>query len=91
MKTLTGNWRDRYNVPWSGFPGLHYELEWYATDDDKVIGVVILDGVDHDHSWVALTKDERGVYRGEDLAASVRGQALATKQLHAAMMRIAAE
>ena len=33
-------------------PALHRDLMWYATDDDAVLGVVILDLVDKDYSWV---------------------------------------
>jgi hypothetical protein len=44
--------KSRFNVPMSGHPRLHRELTWYATDDDAVLGVVILDLVDKDYSWV---------------------------------------
>jgi len=44
--------KSRFNIPTSGHPELHRELMWYATDDDAVLGVVILDLVDKDYSWV---------------------------------------
>jgi hypothetical protein len=43
----------------SGHPALHRELMWYATDDDAVIGVVILDLVDRDYSWVRSATGSR--------------------------------
>ena len=48
--------KSRFNIPMSGHPELHRELMWYATDDDAVLGVVILDLVDKDYSWVVLTQ-----------------------------------
>ena len=44
----------------SGDPRLHRELMWYATEDDAVLGVVILDLVDKDYSWVVLTENDQG-------------------------------
>jgi len=38
----------RYHIPMSGSRLLHEELQWYASEDDAVIGVVIRDKVDHD-------------------------------------------
>ena len=40
--------KSRFNIPTSGHPKLHRELMWYATDDDTVLGVIILDLVDKD-------------------------------------------
>jgi hypothetical protein len=37
-----------YAVPWTGDPRLHEEVMWYATSDDRVLGVVIRDRVDND-------------------------------------------
>ena len=52
--------KSRFNIPMSGHPKLHRELMWYATDDDVVLGVVILDLVDKNYSWVVLTENDRG-------------------------------
>jgi hypothetical protein len=52
--------KSRFNIPMSGHPELHRELMWYATDDDAVLGVVILDLVDKDYSRVVLTETIRG-------------------------------
>jgi hypothetical protein len=46
--------KSHYNIPIPGNPMLHRELAWYATDDDAVIGVVILDLAYKDYSWAAL-------------------------------------
>ena len=51
--------KSRFNIPMSGHPKLHRELMWYATDDDAVLGVVILDLVDKNYSWVMLTENDK--------------------------------
>ena len=51
--------KSRYNIPMSGDPRLHHELMWYATDEDADPGVVILDLVDKDCSWVVLTENDQ--------------------------------
>ena len=60
--------KSRYNIPKSGDPRLHRELKWYATDDDAVIGVVILDVVDKDRRMVEAHR-----LRVEQCARVVRG------------------
>jgi hypothetical protein len=72
-----------YNVP-HGDPLCHKPLAWFASEDDRVLGVVILDRIDGDFSWVALEKDE-GVWRAADVAASLGSRDEATKALHTAM------
>jgi hypothetical protein len=57
---------------------------WYATSDDRVLGVVIRDRIDNDFGWVVLTKDA-GMYRGVDVQTSRPTVELATKELHNAM------
>jgi hypothetical protein len=39
------------------------ELEWYATTDERVIGMLTFDKYDHDFGWVILGKDERHRFR----------------------------
>lgn len=41
---------------------------WYRRGD--VLGLVLIDNVDHDWSWVVLERDERGDYRAIDLGVS---------------------
>jgi hypothetical protein len=58
-------------------PALHAELGWYATDDEQLFGVVILDLVDHDYSWVLLSRDDKPV----ELNISIRTEREACEQL----------
>jgi hypothetical protein len=51
----------RFNIPASGHPGLHRELAWYATGDDAVLGVVILDVASETYAWAVLTEKVRGL------------------------------
>ena len=54
-----------------------------ATDDDTVIGAVILDLVDRDFSWVALTQNDQGPgYTAIDMAHSRPTVDEATATLH---------
>ena len=50
--------KSRYKIPVFSDPRLH-ELTWYATEDDAVLGVVILDMVDLGYSWIALTQSDQ--------------------------------
>ncbi len=81
--------KSRFNIPMSGHPELHHELMWYATDDDTVLGVVILDLVDKDYSWVVLTENDQGPgYTAIDIGASLLSEDDATAALHDAMRSI---
>ena len=81
--------KSRYNIPMSGDPRLHRELKWYATNDDAVIGVVILDLVDKDYSWVALTQNDRGPgYSAIDTGNSLPSEDDATATLHDVMRAV---
>jgi hypothetical protein len=72
-----------------GHPKLHRELMWYATDDDAVLGVVILDLVDKDYSWVVLTENDQGAgFTAIDIGASLLSEDDATAALHDAMRLI---
>ena len=81
--------KSRFNIPMSGHPKLHHELMWYATDDDAVLGVVILDLVDKDYSWVVLTENDQGSgFTAIDIGASLPSEDDATAALHDAMRSI---
>jgi len=81
--------KSRFDIPTSGHPKLHRELMWYATDDDAVLGVVILDLVDKDYSWVVLTENDQGAgYTAIDIGASLPTEDDATAALHDAMRSI---
>ena len=80
---------NHYNIPMQGSPVLHRNLEWYATNDNKVIGVVLLDLIDKDYSWVVLTdtpEDTPG-YCAVNMEASLSTQEEATKALHREMLK----
>jgi hypothetical protein len=74
-----------YNILYDGHPDFHEEIMWYATDDDRVLGVVIRDRVDNDYSWVMLLREVGEAFKGVDLATSRPDIETATKELHAAM------
>ena len=79
----------RFDIPTSGHPKLHRELMWYATDDDAVLGVVILDLVDKDYSWAVLTQSDQATgYTTADLGQSRPTEEDATAALHDAMRSI---
>ena len=70
----------RFNIPTSGHPKLHRELTWYATDDDAVLGVIILDLVDKDYSWLVLTEnDQEPGFTAIDMGASLRDSSAARR------------
>jgi hypothetical protein len=78
--------KSHYNIPMTGHPELHRELTWYATDDDAILGVVILDLVDKDYSWVMLTENDQGPgYTAIDGRISLPTEDDATAALHDAM------
>jgi hypothetical protein len=52
--------KSHYTISISSHPKLHRELMWYATEDDTVLGVVILDLVNKDYSWVVLAENDQG-------------------------------
>ena len=80
--------REHYDVRMDGSPMFHENLMWYATEDDSRLGVVILDRVDHDFSWVMMMKDvpDQGPgYTAVDLDHSLPTVEAATAGLHRAM------
>ncbi|MCA0013175.1 hypothetical protein LB561_23080 [Mesorhizobium sp. B292B1B] len=46
------------------------EREWYATRDERLIGIVTFDKIDHDYGWVILGRDERHRFRAIAVNAS---------------------
>jgi hypothetical protein len=78
--------KSRFNIPTSGHPKLHRELMWYATENDAVLGVVILDLAYKDYSWAVLTQsDQAAGYTTADMGASLPTEDDATAALHDAM------
>ena len=75
-----------YDIRHNGNPALHKPLKWYATADDRVLGVVVLDLVDHDFGWVMMTENEQGPgFTAIDVAVSYPTLPVATRALHEAM------
>jgi hypothetical protein len=81
--------KSNYNIPISGDPRLHRELMWNATDDDAAIGVIILDVVDRDFSWVAITQNDQGQgFTSIDMGHSLPTEAEAKATLHDVMRSV---
>ncbi len=81
--------KSSFNIPMSGHPELHHELMRYATDDDAVLGVVILDLAYKDYSWAVLTQsDQAAGYTTADMGQSLATADDATAALHDAMRSI---
>lgn len=47
------------------------EIDWLATEDERVLGVLTWDRIDHDFGWVALGRDERLRFRAVAVNASL--------------------
>ncbi|WP_420839350.1 hypothetical protein [Bradyrhizobium oropedii] len=57
------------------------EAEWYATGDERVIGMVVRDIEDNDWGWIILGRDERLRYRAIDANSSMASIADARRDL----------
>ena len=75
-----------YPTPMRGDPRLHHEIAWFATDDDRALGILILDKVDRDFGWVVLEKID-GAYHCTDSDVSLPTPEAAERALHEAMLR----
>jgi hypothetical protein len=75
-------------VPWKGDSWLNEEIMWYATVDDRVLGVVVRDRIDNDFGWIALMRDP-DVFRGIDMKTSLPTAQAATEELHGLMRELA--
>ena len=58
------------------------EREWYADQDDSVLGVLTWDKQDHDWGYVILGRDERALFRAIDQDVSRPDADTARKELH---------
>jgi ribosomal protein L30/L7E len=47
------------------------ETEWYASRDERVIGMLVCDCVDNDFGWIVLGRDERLRFRAIDANSSL--------------------
>jgi len=74
----------------TGNPVLHQNLSWFATGNDKVLGVVLKDKIDNDFSWVVLTQNEDApAYTCIDMDASLPTLGDAVTILHQKMLEYA--
>jgi hypothetical protein len=64
---------------------LTQEIDWLATPDERVLGVVTWGRIDHDFGWVALGRDERLRFRAIAANASLQSADAARTALVAAM------
>lgn len=58
------------------------EIDWYATADERLLGIVTVDRFDHDFGWIILGRDERLRFRAVDVNASLTSPQEARTQLH---------
>jgi hypothetical protein len=58
------------------------ETDWWADDQERVLGVTILDLNDQDWSIVILGRDEAGMFRAIDVAVSFASQDEARAEMH---------
>lgn len=71
-------------VAYSRIPAIEFfsvEIDWYADDEERVIGCVLLDLIDFDYAAILLTRDENRRYRAIDVKASMPNKESATKWL----------
>ncbi len=57
------------------------EIEWYATCDERLIGLLVRDRIDHDFGWIILGRDERLRFRAIDVNGSLPSPEAARQQL----------
>ena len=65
------------------------EIEWHAVPDERVLGVITRDRIDHDFGWVALGRDEQLRFRAVAVNASLPDTGTARAQLFERMRRLA--
>jgi len=58
------------------------EREWYADQDENVLGVLVWDKHDHDWGYVVLGRDERALFRAIDQGVSHPNADTARRELH---------
>jgi hypothetical protein len=74
-----------YKIARRSPPSLVRELEMFANEDESVLGIVALDLVDNDYSYIVLSQVESPVYSAVDLKTSIEHRDQATEELHNAM------
>jgi len=57
------------------------EVEWFSDDDERVLGIVLLDTIDDDWAIIILGRDEAGVFRCIDVDSCIATQDEARQRL----------
>jgi hypothetical protein len=79
--------RDDYDVRGLDKGGSMAEIAWYATEDNKALGVVLSDMARENFSWMVFTENDQGPgYSGVDLGVDVENEEEAMLELHDAML-----
>jgi ribosomal protein L30 len=47
------------------------EMEWHATGDERLLGMLVHDRIDNDFGWIILGRDERLRFRAIDVNSSL--------------------
>jgi hypothetical protein len=66
---------------------LYEELMWFATADDRLLGMILRDKMDADYSWLVFARSRQNQYRAIDLGVSVATLAIAEHKLADALER----
>lgn len=61
---------DNFNVAKSPISFIATEKEWFSSDNDKILGLILKDNIDKDWSYVILGLDETDTYRAIDVKVS---------------------
>ena len=67
------------------------EHEWYATRDERLIGMVTFDKIDHDYGWVIFGRDERHRYRAINVNVSYSSKDASRADLFSELAKLHAE
>jgi hypothetical protein len=67
------------------------EREWYSDERENVLGIVLLDKIDHDWGYVVLGRDELARFSAIDQDVSFPSEDKARKRLHDKMLQHNAE
>lgn len=57
------------------------EIGWYATLDERLIGILVHDKIDDDFGWIIVGRDERLRFRAIDVNSSIADRDAARQQL----------
>jgi hypothetical protein len=63
------------------------EAAWFASDDERLLGLVVWDRLDHDFGWVVLGRDRRARFRAIGQDASLPSFDAARMAVRAALVR----